>query len=359
MHIESLAPGEVFVFGSNAQGAHGAGAARTAYEKFGAVWGQGSGLQGQSYGIDTMSGFEVLRREVAEFVSVARQHPELTFLLTPVGCGIAGYAAADVAPLFTNAPGNVELPAQFRAVIEIPDAGEHDDPAGGAPSEARAKPSAAGKPGSAVRGRHDRGAAGDRQQYWDGRYGDSPRLWSGRVNAALADVTADLVPGTALDLGCGEGGDALWLAEHGWRVTGVDVSTVALERADAEARRRGLDIAWQSADLESWQPRDDYDLVSACFLQAPEDFNRSAVLHRMSRCVRPGGHLLIVSHAAMPPWSQHHDHADMPTIESELAAVGAPTEWTIVIAEKRQRAATGPDGQHGLLDDNVVLLLRR
>lgn len=338
MHIESLTPGEIFVFGSNAQGAHGAGAARTAYEKFGAVWGQGSGLQGQSYGIDTMSGFEILQREVADFVSVARQHPDLTFLLTPVGCGIAGYSAQDVAPLFRDAPGNVELPDQFRAVIENPDAGEHDDPAGDAPTATDAQ---------------------SRQRYWDERYSDRERLWSGRVNVALADVAADLVPGTALDLGCGEGGDALWLAEHGWRVTGVDVSKVALERADAEARRRGLEIAWQSADLETWQPRDDYDLVSACFLQAPEDFNRSAVLHRMSRCVRPGGHLLIVSHAAMPPWSQHHDHAEMPTIEGELAAVGASTAWTIVVAEKRQRAATGPDGQHGLLDDNVVLLRRR
>ncbi|SEB96685.1 hypothetical protein SAMN04489806_2251 [Paramicrobacterium humi] len=117
MHIEKLEPGEVFVFGANATGAHGAGAARTAYEKFGAVWGQGNGLQGQSYGIDTMSGREVMAREVDVFLDFARQHPELTFLVTPIGCGIAGYTPAEVAPLFGDVPENVVLPEQFTEVL--------------------------------------------------------------------------------------------------------------------------------------------------------------------------------------------------------------------------------------------------
>lgn len=118
MHIEKLGPGEVFVFGSNASGTHGAGAARTAVEKFGAVWGQGNGLQGQSYGIDTMSGQGVMAREVGVFLDVARQHPELTFLVTPIGCGIAGYTPAEVAPLFADAPGNVRLPEDFQEVLD-------------------------------------------------------------------------------------------------------------------------------------------------------------------------------------------------------------------------------------------------
>lgn len=112
--VTELAPNEVFVFGSNAAGSHGAGAALTAYERFGAVWGQGSGLQGQSYGIDTMSGLEVAAREAAEFVAFARQHPELRFLLTPVGCGIAGYAPEQIAPLFVGVPENVTIPESFR-----------------------------------------------------------------------------------------------------------------------------------------------------------------------------------------------------------------------------------------------------
>lgn len=113
MRIETLQPGEVFVFGSNAAGHHGAGAARDAYERFGAVWGQGSGLQGSSYGIDTMSGMTVLEREVADFLAFAREHRALRFLVTPIGTGIAGFSAAEIAPLFAEAPSNVVLPEVF------------------------------------------------------------------------------------------------------------------------------------------------------------------------------------------------------------------------------------------------------
>jgi hypothetical protein len=117
MHIDSLAPGEVFVFGSNASGAHGGGAARFAYDRFGAVWGQSEGLQGQSYGIDTMSGLGVFREQAARFLAVASQHPELRFLVTEVGCGIAGYTPEQVAGFFAGAPENVVLPESFREVL--------------------------------------------------------------------------------------------------------------------------------------------------------------------------------------------------------------------------------------------------
>jgi hypothetical protein len=112
-HIEKLEPNEVFVFGSNASGMHGGGAARTAHLKFGAVWGEGHGLHGQSYAIDTMSGLDEIQREVAMFVDFARQHPELRFLVTEIGCGIAGYTPAQIAPLFTDVPDNVVLPDSF------------------------------------------------------------------------------------------------------------------------------------------------------------------------------------------------------------------------------------------------------
>ena len=111
--ITRLEPNEVFVFGSNAGGLHGGGAARTAFEKFGAVWGQGNGLQGQSYGIDTMSGLRTMAAEIAAFLGFARAHPHLRFFVTEIGCGIAGYRPEQVAPFFTDVPPNVVLPLSF------------------------------------------------------------------------------------------------------------------------------------------------------------------------------------------------------------------------------------------------------
>ncbi|GAA2175434.1 hypothetical protein GCM10009846_25320 [Agrococcus versicolor] len=115
--ITELGPDEVFVFGSNADGAHAAGAARTAAERFGAVWGEGDGLHGQSYAIDTMSGPEVLADRVAAFLRFASEHPELRFLVTPIGTGIAGYQAHEIAPLLASAPPNVVLPPEFADLL--------------------------------------------------------------------------------------------------------------------------------------------------------------------------------------------------------------------------------------------------
>ena len=111
--ITELQPGEIFVFGSNLQGMHGGGAARVAYRNFGAVMGQGVGLQGQSYAIPTMQGgVETIRPYVDEFIAFAKEHPELTFLVTRIGCGIAGFTDEDIAPLFAEAQGvdNIVLP---------------------------------------------------------------------------------------------------------------------------------------------------------------------------------------------------------------------------------------------------------
>ncbi|MBO7591747.1 MAG: hypothetical protein J6T00_00030 [Bacteroidaceae bacterium] len=118
--ITSLAENEVFVFGSNLAGFHGGGAASVAHCKFGAVWGQGVGLQGQSYAIPTMQGgVDTIRPYVDEFIVFAKQHPELTFLVTRIGCGIAGFTDEDIAPLFKEALGtdNIILPATFLDVL--------------------------------------------------------------------------------------------------------------------------------------------------------------------------------------------------------------------------------------------------
>jgi hypothetical protein len=115
-HIDKLQPGEIFVFGSNLRGMHAGGAARAAYHKFGAVMGQGVGLQGQSYAIPTMQGgVETIKPYVDEFIDFARQHPELTFLVTRIGCGIAGFRDEEIAPLFAEAHqlSNVVLPPNW------------------------------------------------------------------------------------------------------------------------------------------------------------------------------------------------------------------------------------------------------
>jgi hypothetical protein len=114
--IDTLEDNEIFVFGSNLGGFHGGGAARLAYNKFGAVWGQGDGLQGQSYAIPTMQGgIDTIQPYVDEFITFARQHPELTFLVTRIGCGIAGFEDSEIAPLFREALSlqNVVLPKSF------------------------------------------------------------------------------------------------------------------------------------------------------------------------------------------------------------------------------------------------------
>ena len=115
-NIRTLAPGEVFVFGSNLQGNHAGGAARAAVTYFGAIWGQGVGMQGQCYAIPTMhGGVDAIRPYVDEFIEYAKQHPELTFLVTRIGCGIAGFRDEQMAPLFAPALDlpNVVLPKTF------------------------------------------------------------------------------------------------------------------------------------------------------------------------------------------------------------------------------------------------------
>ena len=118
--ISQLAANEIFVFGSNLDGHHYGGAARIAEEKFGAIFGQGVGLQGQSYAIPTMQGgVETIRPYVDEFIEFAKQHPEFTFLVTRIGCGIAGFKDSEIAPLFRGAIGieNIALPQSFMDVI--------------------------------------------------------------------------------------------------------------------------------------------------------------------------------------------------------------------------------------------------
>lgn len=205
-------------------------------------------------------------------------------------------------------------------------------------------------------------------QFWEERYAGADKVWSGRANSALVDIVANLPVGRALDLGCGEGGDAIWLAEQGWQVTGIDISSTAIARARVAAVEAGVPderIRFTATDLGAWTGDGaSYDLVTACFFHSPVEVPHTEILQRASDLVARDGHLLIVSHADFPPWSsghnqhEHHDHQFL-TPEEEIKELDLDDEWDVRIAETRGRQATGPNGEQARLDDVIVLLRRR
>lgn len=201
--------------------------------------------------------------------------------------------------------------------------------------------------------------------FWERRYAGAGPVWSGRVNRTLADAAAEWSPGTSLDLGCGEGGDVLWLAERGWRATGIDLSETAVARAREAAERGGIDARFVAADLGEWtedphraaDAAGPFDLVTASFLQSPVELPRERILRAAAERVAPGGRLVVISHAAPPPWAEGHC-GPFPSPESELALLGLdPGQWTVT-AEVRTREAAGPDGAPSTLDDTLVVARR-
>src|SRR5690554_3392045 len=117
-------------------------------------------------------------------------------------------------------------------------------------------------------------------EHWEARYNEDgeERIWSGKVNSTVADVVATLVPGTALDLGCGEGGDAVWLAQQGWTVTGVDISPSATRRAAAAAEAAAVGVRFLAEDLTTWRTDQSFDLVTATFFHSKVELERTRIL---------------------------------------------------------------------------------
>jgi SAM-dependent methyltransferase len=198
-------------------------------------------------------------------------------------------------------------------------------------------------------------------EFWDRHYRENERVWSGRPNPVLADVVGPLAPGTALDLGCGEGGDAVWLATRGWRVTAVDVSPTVLERVArraAEARVCAL-LRTEQHDLGTTFPDGAYDLVSAQYLQSPVELPRDVVLGAAAKAVAPGGLLLVVEHGSVAPWSWDQD-ARFPTPEEIVGLLDlAEDDWVVERAGTPQREATGPGGEKAVVADIVVAARRK
>ncbi|MDQ6837954.1 MAG: methyltransferase domain-containing protein [Actinomycetota bacterium] len=201
------------------------------------------------------------------------------------------------------------------------------------------------------------------EQVWERLYTERGQRWTGRPNQRLVEVAGDLPPGRALDVGCGEGGDAVWLAQRGWAVTAVDVSPVALGRLTAQAGAEGVAdrIDTVHIDLATAFPKvpeGGWDLVSAQFFQSTIALPRTTILRRGAAATAPGGLLLVVEHGEGPPWSNHHDVV-FPTVEETLAELALPSgDWSPVRVERSTREAEGPDGRRAEFVDNIIALRR-
>jgi SAM-dependent methyltransferase len=205
---------------------------------------------------------------------------------------------------------------------------------------------------------HEPARTGLDQASWEDRYREAPSLWSGRVNPPLVEEATDLTPGRALDVGCGEGGDVLWLAGRGWHATGLDWSAVALERAAEHAAAAGLTdrVEWVQGDVDSWQPpQASFDLVTAHFLHPTAD-QRGRLVARLADAVAPGGTLLWVGH----PYDEERAAqwgADRFAAATEVAADLDADGWEVLVAARRPRA--GAEAGHHHSADEVLRARRR
>jgi SAM-dependent methyltransferase len=203
------------------------------------------------------------------------------------------------------------------------------------------------------------------QAFWDDRYRSAASLWSGEVNPHLVTEAGDLAPGLALDVGAGEGADALWLATKGWRVTAVDISTVALERGAAHGAATDEEVAgrisWRHHDLTSWAPpAGSFDLVSAQYMHLPLR-PRQALVDRLANAVAPSGTLLLVGHHPSDRGTtvSRPQRADLFFTGDDIVASLDPHRWEIVTNAAPERTATDPDGRAVTVHDTVLRAVRR
>jgi SAM-dependent methyltransferase len=197
------------------------------------------------------------------------------------------------------------------------------------------------------------------ETFWNERYRSAAALWSGDPNRYLVSEASELRPGTALDVGCGEGADALWLAGRGWRVTGTDLSTVALERAARHAAQAGPQIAaridWVQTDLIGWDPgAARYDLVSSQYVHLPPDA-RDVLFRSLAGAVTPGGTLLVVGHhpSDLQTTMRRPPMPELFFTGEDITALLDPRDWKVIRDDAPPRSAPDPDGRPVTIRDTV------
>ncbi|MEU9608493.1 bifunctional NAD(P)/FAD-dependent oxidoreductase/class I SAM-dependent methyltransferase [Streptomyces sp. NPDC048057] len=201
---------------------------------------------------------------------------------------------------------------------------------------------------------------------WDHRYSGDP-IWSGNPNGSLVAEVADLPVGRALDVGAGEGGDAIWLAEQGWEVTASDISSRALDRIRVEAERRDLTVTCELADANAWEPfaqeaaQGGFDLVSAAYASIPRTPDLRGA-HNVLDAVAPGGSLVILSHDLEAMRNPQHEHRPFDPdaylhIDDFVTAIKATAGWTIQVDDKCPRPPGSASASHHTHDR--VLRARR
>lgn len=198
------------------------------------------------------------------------------------------------------------------------------------------------------------------QEFWNNVYNKGSKIWSGNANQPLVDAVNDLTPGIALDLGCGEGGDAVWLAKNDWHVLATDVSNIAIARTSELAKEHNLEdkIDLLQCDFETDFPEGTFDLVSAQYLQSPLELNRAKILQKAAQAVKPSGMLIIVEHASAPSWSDHKNHR-FPVLQETYDSLQLDEdEWQIIKLETPERETISPTAEPAIIKDNLLILKR-
>lgn len=194
-------------------------------------------------------------------------------------------------------------------------------------------------------------------QAWDERYRGSDLVWGAGPNRFLVEQVADLTPGTALDVACGEGRNAIWLAEQGWLMVGVDFSSVGLDKARRLAGERGVTVDWVQGDLTTWEPPDLCDLVVVMYLHLPAHV-RHHVFARMAGSVAPGGAMLVVGHD-LSNLTEGHGGPQNPLVLYGPDDVVGDVDGILAIerAERVHRSVSTPEGEATAID--VLVRARR
>lgn len=205
------------------------------------------------------------------------------------------------------------------------------------------------------------------EQHWEqGRAGGPGSMAGNPPNPYLARELTDLVPGTALDAGCGAGAEAIWLARAGWRVTAADISSEALALAAARAAAADVGgatggVRWVEADLGVWDPGTQFDLVTTHY--AHPAMPQLDFYERIASWVAPGGTLLVVGHLHDQAAGEGAGHGHRPPAEASATAASIRERlgeaWEIATAEETHRALPGPEGGEVVLRDVVVRAIRR